>query len=198
MATILTKWFTEKIHLGEMTIYNELAVVPLFCSRENGTEYITLKKALATGLTVSEVSEGGSVPELKLTNLTGKNVLILDGEELAGAKQNRVLNTSILVVAKDSLVIPVSCTEHGRWAYKSKRFEDSNVCMSPTLRSRKNQSVSSALKSSGRYVSNQGEVWNSISELRASHGTASQTGAMKVMDIIDDDLMLVTEKFLNS
>lgn len=179
METILTKCFVEKIHLGEMAIHNELAVVPLFCNENGGPEYITLKTALTSGLTIGEVNEGGSVPELKVTNLTGKNVLIIDGEELAGAKQNRVLNTSILVAAGTSIVIPVSCTEHGRWAYRSKQFEDSNVCMSPSLRSRKNQSVSSALKSSGRYMSNQGEVWNSIAELHASHGTGSQTGAMK-------------------
>ncbi len=62
-------------------------------------------------MTVSEVSEGGSVPELKVTNLTGKHVLILDGEAVAGAKQNRVLNTTILIGAGTSLVIPVSCTD---------------------------------------------------------------------------------------
>jgi len=51
------------------------------------------------------------VPELKVTNLTGKHVLILDGEAVAGAKQNRVLNTTILIGAGTSLVIPVSCTD---------------------------------------------------------------------------------------
>jgi len=179
METNLTKWFTEKIHLGEMTIHNELAIVPLFCTGYGGPEYITLKTALSCGLTIGEVKEGGSVPELKVINLTGKNVLIIDGEELFGAKQNRVLNTSILIAAGASIVIPVSCIEYGRWIYRSERFEDSNVCMSPSMRSRKNASVSSALKSSGQYRSDQGEVWESISELHSSHGTASQTGAMK-------------------
>jgi hypothetical protein len=104
---------------------------------------------------------------------------MLDGEELAGAKQNRVLNTTILVAAGNSALIPVSCTEQGRWSYRSTNFEDSDVCMSPSLRSRKNASVSSSLSESRSYRSDQGEVWESIGELHSSHQTSSGTGAMK-------------------
>ena len=46
---------------------------------------------------VTELDEGGSVPELRVRNLSGASVLLLDGEELMGAKQNRVLNTSVMV-----------------------------------------------------------------------------------------------------
>ena len=179
MHTILSHYVTEKIHLGDMSVQDELAMVPLFCTDICGPEYITLKTALTGGLVVTEITEGGSVPELKVTNETGKNVLMIDGEEMAGAKQNRVLNTSILLAAGASLVIPVSCTEHGRWAYRTERFEDSNVCMSPSLRSRKNISVASSLKSSGRFRSDQGDIWNGIAEMHNRHGTDSQTGAMK-------------------
>jgi ARG and Rhodanese-Phosphatase-superfamily-associated Protein domain len=35
-------------------------------------------------------------------------VLILDGEELVGAKQNRIVNVTILVVTQSEIVIPVS------------------------------------------------------------------------------------------
>ena len=89
------------------------------------------------------------------------------------------LNTTILVAAGSSALIPVSCTEQGRWSYKSAHFEDSNVSMSPSLRSRKNASVSCSLSESRGYRSDQGEVWNSIEELHSSHRTSSGTGAMK-------------------
>ena len=49
-------------------------------------------------------------------------VLFLEGEELVGAKQNRILNTSVLLPARSKIKIPVSCVERGRWAYKSKHF----------------------------------------------------------------------------
>lgn len=180
MDTVLGKHIAEKLHLGEMKIHNELAVVPLFCTEVGGPDYITLKEALAGGgLTVGEVSQGGSVPELKVVNACNSNVLMLDGEELAGAKQNRVLNTTILVAAGSGALIPVSCTERGRWAYRSANFEDSNISMSPSLRSRKNASVTSSLSVSRSYRSDQGQVWEGIDELHASHRTVSDTGAMK-------------------
>ncbi|HIJ81427.1 MAG TPA: hypothetical protein HPP76_06950 [Desulfuromonadales bacterium] len=180
MDSIIRKHLTERLHLGDLQNHKELSVVPLFCTETGGPDYVTLKEALADGsLTISEVSEGGSVPELKVINSGANNVLMLDGEELAGAKQNRVLNTTILIAAGSSALIPVSCTEQGRWSYRSAHFEDSNVSMSPSLRSRKNASVSFSLNESRGYRSDQGAVWESIEELHSSHRTSSGTGAMK-------------------
>ena len=41
------------------------------------------------GLEVTEVSEGGSVPNLFVKNRADRDVIIVDGEMLVGAKQNR-------------------------------------------------------------------------------------------------------------
>jgi hypothetical protein len=68
------------------------------------------------------VSEAGSVPELLVKNLAPSPVLILDGEELIGAKQNRIVNLAILVAAGQTLRIPVSCVEAGRWVHRSREF----------------------------------------------------------------------------
>ena len=46
---------------------------------------------------VEEVSEGGSVPDLLVDNKGAARVLFLEGEELIGAKQNRMTNRSILL-----------------------------------------------------------------------------------------------------
>ncbi len=55
---------------------------------------------------VTEVSEAGSVPFLQVANGADRPLLLLDGEELIGAKQNRILNTTVLVAARTEVTIP--------------------------------------------------------------------------------------------
>jgi len=109
---ILITDFLSKINFGEVQSFKNMQVIPLFTEREEGPVY--LKEALEKRLlVVKEVSAEASVPELKARNNSDLPVLLLDGEELAGAKQNRVLNSTILVKEKSELIIPVSCTEQG-------------------------------------------------------------------------------------
>jgi hypothetical protein len=134
--------FLSSLQLGEMSTHKNLSVLPVFPGRNGGPVYLTLKEALQQGtLTISEVTDGGSVPELKVINKGDMPVLLLDGEELAGAKQNRVLNTTILLDVNSETTIPVSCTEHGRWSYTSSHFGDSKVIMASNVRREKVRSV---------------------------------------------------------
>jgi hypothetical protein len=55
-------------------------------------DWLTLGEA-GDGVTITEVDEAGDVPTLRITNEAGRPVLLLDGEELIGAKRNRILNT---------------------------------------------------------------------------------------------------------
>ncbi len=156
-----------------------LAILPLFRVSPVGHAYISLHAALQQELIViSELSEGGSVPELRVTNKGKLPVLILDGEELRGAKQNRVLNSSVLVPALSDLVIPVSCTESGRWNYQSSVFQESGNIMTPSSRSSKMEDVSWNLAQSGEHRSNQSKVWDNISEMQVLHHHQSPTSAM--------------------
>ena len=41
-------------------------------------------------------------------------LLLPDGEQLVGAKQNRILNMTVLVAAQSEVTIPVSCVEQVR------------------------------------------------------------------------------------
>jgi hypothetical protein len=58
---------------------------------------------------VTDVSEAGSVPFLTVANRADRPLLLLDGEELIGAMQNRILNTTVLMDAHTEVTIPVSC-----------------------------------------------------------------------------------------
>ncbi len=180
----------QGIKFGDVQVYNHVAVIPIVGANGSGPKYLTLKEALANNLLIiTEIDEGGHVPELKVNNKAAMPVFLLDGEELAGAKQNRVLNTTILLKEKAETIIPVSCTEQGRWSYSSARFSDSGHVMSARLRSVKNASVHESLKSNRAYRSNQGAVWDGIVCMARLHDVNTETGAMKdVLDARQKDL----------
>ena len=170
----------SKFEVGDLQQHKNMAVFPLSISVNGGPDYWTLKEALEkTVFVVTEVSEGGSVPNLKVTNKAEIPVLMLDGEELSGAKQNRVLNTTILVKEKSEVVIPVSCTEQGRWSYVAREFRDSDTVMSPKLRGAKSRDVATSLESSREFRSDQGTVWTGIHQMASETRVESRTGAMK-------------------
>ena len=122
MDKIISEWITM-LEPGEPQTHENMTVFPIPNPTSGGPRYISLSAALRVqSIVVTEVDQGGSVPELKVINKGDVPVLLLDGEELAGAKQNRVLNTTILVPKMSELIIPVSCTEEGRWSWSSPEF----------------------------------------------------------------------------
>ena len=109
------KEYLEKAKVGRKQVYKNMAVFPLLSDYSLISDYILLDEALGSGLIeVTEVDNHGAVPNLKVHNKSPRMVLILDGEELVGAKQNRIVNTTILIGANATVVIPVSCVEQGR------------------------------------------------------------------------------------
>ena len=87
--------FISKIELGELKQFENLGIIPLFTSIDHSPKYLTLKEAIDMRfLSITEVGHGGSVPELKVRNGADIPVLLFDGEEITGGKQNRILNTT--------------------------------------------------------------------------------------------------------
>lgn len=129
-------------------------------------------------MTVEEVSIGGSVPDLLVENKGDERVLFLEGEELVGAKQNRILNTSVLIAAHGKTKIPVSCVEQGRWSYRSRRFDHGGRHSSSKLRRVLKKTVNASLRAKRGHRTNQGEVWDEVSRQQAALGASSETHAM--------------------
>lgn len=172
--------YINAIEFGDVQAHSNMSLIPLFAPVNNIPSYLTLKEALRQGvLTVTEVSDSGSVPELLAKNSSDMPVLLLDGEELAGAKQNRVLNTTILLRENSETVIPVSCTEHGRWQYRTEKFHDSEVIMARKVRANKARTVTDSLRKEMMFRSDQGQVWDDIAQMSLCAGVESQTGAMR-------------------
>ena len=95
------------------------------------------------------------------------------------------------------MIVPVSCTEQGRWSYKSEKFMDSKIMMAKAARSSKSSSVSNSLKiQPNSYCSDQGKVWEDIADYHCDLGSHSSTGAMKAAyDQREDDLRACREAF---
>ena len=130
------------LRLGTPQVFKNLAIIPLFDETPVSFNYLSLKHALEKEQAfITEVSEGGSVPELKVINKASVPILLIDGEELIGAKQNRIVNTSMLLAPNSETLIPVSCTESGRWSYNSRAFSSSEAMMHSSSRRLKSERV---------------------------------------------------------
>jgi len=178
MQTVI-QGYLDKVKVGRKQSHRNLAIFPLLSGYTTALDYITLDEALAGGLIeVTEVSQGGAVPELKVVNKSPRMVLIVDGEELVGAKQNRIVNTTILIQANSTTVIPVSCVEQGRWHYRSPSFSSEERIMSPGLRAMKAEQVRRSVRETGTFRANQGMIWEELASKADRLDTESPTMAM--------------------
>ncbi len=179
MNPIIQKYL-DSLELGNLQVFKNIAIVPLTTTLQSSIEYLTLSEALEQQLlTITELDQSGSVPELKVSNTASQYVLLLDGEELMGAKQNRVLNTTILLKPQSETIIPVSCTERGRWSYRSAVFSESGHMMKASSKYKKLLSVHASLRAQKCYRSDQQQVWDEIEQLSDKLGVHSNTDAMQ-------------------
>ena len=170
----------DALELGAPTTRGHLTMIPLLESRGAEPFYATLDEALETGaFRVTEVSEGGSVPDLLATNQLDRPVLIVHGEQLVGAKQNRIVNLTILVPPSSSLKIPVSCVEQGRWDYRSPEFKSSDHPLNYASRARAAAEVSERLARREAPRADQLRVWEMVDRRLRELGVRSETGAVE-------------------
>ena len=184
------------IRLDEPLAYRKLTVFPLTRPVDGPPEYLTLDQAMAdSSIKIGEVSESGNVPEIRFENTGSKPTLLVDGEEISGGKQNRILNISILAPAKETITIPVTCVEAGRWgrhgsALRRERdrilrsrhqaeFEEADHIAFMRMRRAKHVAVTQNLKAAGSRYASQAEVWSEIENLDGDMGTRSPTRAMR-------------------
>lgn len=166
---------TAAPQVGDPVRYRGVSVTPLFPRSDPRAVYVTLDAVVGGGLRVTEVDDAGRVPELRVANPTRHDVLLYDGEELLGAKQNRILDHSVLVPAGATVVVPVSCVEQGRWSHVSSYLRPAPHASHPELRSRKAHRLSRAAP--GTRGAAQTEVWSAVAAKAARLGAASASMA---------------------
>ncbi|MGA1362108.1 MAG: ARPP-1 family domain-containing protein [Ilumatobacteraceae bacterium] len=135
-----------------------MSVFPLSLPVERPTD----AKIADDTLVVSELPTA-TVPQLQVHNPGTVPMLIPAGRVLEGGRQTRTVNVSILVPAGATITIPVSCVEAGRW-HGGSMFRNSGRNLSRRARIAKERGVYNSIRSRGAKNSDQGAVWNSISE----------------------------------
>lgn len=146
--------------------------------------WLTLSDALDSGvLRVSERSGGAAVPVVQVENRGELPVLVLFGEELRGALQNRVANASFLIGGHSTVEIDVSCVEQGRWSPRAGRGEArpafcaGDSVLSHAIRRKMAYKVAAARARGRRFDADQIEVWQEVGRRVHLSGARSPTGA---------------------
>lgn len=167
---IITDDITFDYELLTPQVHENMAIIPIKTTPNYKLDMITLKKALELGLAEVKECEQSTVNTLIVENNAVTPLILIDGEEVIGGDQNRLVNSTILVAPKSEMKIPVSCTERGRWAYKSE-FKDSEYIANYETRRAKMSAI--RLK---KPVQN--TVWSSIDCLEDMNEYKSPTSAM--------------------
>jgi hypothetical protein len=169
MSTRVAAPTSLPFELGESGTFGGLSLIPILNSAKPRLQYLGLDEAMASGLLVNEVDHAGSVANLCVSNPLDSNVLLFEGEELVGAKQNRILDRAILIQAKSKTLVPVSCVERGRWSYRSERFASAPYAAYTELRRAKREGAGQA------------EVWMNVAAKSSRLDAWSPTDASEEM-----------------
>jgi Protein kinase domain len=167
----------DQLSVGAATSCGGVTAVPLFApASDRPLRYQLGAEVLATRRL--EVTETGSVDQLTAKNRSPDPVLLLEGDHLIGAKQNRVITSTVLVGPKQRLSLPVVCVEQGRWEGSSSRFEAAATMAPAYLRSILKTTVTQA-RFEGRPAVSQGQVWSHIATQQSRLHVASRTRSLQ-------------------
>ncbi len=169
--------FLSGLRTGPPITLEDVVVVPLL-GPEVALDADLLEEGIAARATVvTELDERGDVNRVKVAHGGVRPLLLVDGEELVGAKQNRVLDASLLVAPGTVIVVPVSCVERGRWRHVSASFSSPARTASARLRGSKLGRVADSRTTTGELDADQGAVWRDVDHLLTSSGVFSDSSA---------------------
>ena len=177
--TTLHDFLAADLEFGPPLAAGPLLLFPVFTAAAPAPPYVCGPEADAENLLHVHEKEGGAnVPELVVTHGAGMPLLLLEGETMLGAKQNRTLNVSVLCPPEVPATLPVSCVEAGRWGAAQPTTRSPNIAPSG-LRAAKTRSVSDSVRARGARFSDQGEVWQHVDAYATLHATQSPTAALE-------------------
>jgi hypothetical protein len=184
--TTLDQLLGAPLELGQALSHGALRVFPLL-GEDAADEFISLDQALPLGFRLEELPEG-DVNNLLAINPTPKAVLLLDGQAVLGARQNRIFDGSFVVAPGTEAMVGVCCIERGRWESGRQREAFRSAAHFADPRVRTAQRVTRAAEPDGTQRSHQGAVWESIDGLIASSKTVTCTASLADVQVSHAEL----------
>jgi hypothetical protein len=175
--SILQDIIKTSTSLGNLQRVHGLGVIPILTKEVPELPVLEpLERALRIGVArITETGPGGEVPFLLLKNTGDQPIIVLDGEEVIGGKQNRIINTTLVVLANTTVKIPVSCVQAGRWQHERADFKSTGAVFRARSRAVQKATVSASVRESGSFRSDQGAVWDEVSASLDELGVRSST-----------------------
>lgn len=155
--------------------YRNMEVIPVSLNRNGHKDYLTLKRGISAGFVEISECEVSTVGTVLARNKSNVPLVLIDGDEIVGAKQNRIMNRSLIVPPLTTMEVSVSCTEQGRWHYDRTgyrtHFDYSDIAADFSTRRNKAEDLF-------ENDSCQSTVWNSIHDLERKTSFKSRTSVL--------------------
>ena len=187
------------LKFGELKEFGNLKLTPIFIDEAMPPEgFVGFDELFDKGLVdASELSESGVVGRISVTNKSDSYLVLLDGEALVGAKQNRIVERSMIIGPQSRVSVPVNCVERGRWSYDRRApasFRKADFAATPSMKMSKAAMIKNKLDHSI-----QSEMWASVDRVAASHDVSSRSDNLGEIfdksDIVDQyDIEVYIEK----
>ena len=101
--TISLSEVLSDLEVQEPVSWHGLQVFPVTGPNGHDPAYVVLDDLLEQGgAEVTEVDDEGAVPTVRVANRSKIDAMLLDGMELKGAKQNRMVNFTVIVGAQST------------------------------------------------------------------------------------------------
>ena len=161
--------FYAQLSVGEPVVHGNLAFYPVYLpgGGEKLGDVLTMAEAADTGkFKIAELEEGAAVNNLAVHNDTDKYVVLLAGEMIRGAKQDRIISYDAVIPPGGKFDVDAFCVEAGRWTEVSTHFSY-NKEMAPA-----------SVRATAQGKQDQGQVWAEVSKVNAKRGAVTGTDAL--------------------
>lgn len=166
--------------LGFATRHGAITAVPVFARTATPrVDYLVATTALAAGtFEIHESPVRAQVGMLEARNRGRRRVLILEGDHVLGAKQNRMLTSSALIGPATCVDLPASCVEQGRWKGPTEQFAGLSTMAPASLRRIAKLSVTEQVLGDGHRAADQQRIWSTIADQQRRLAVTSATTAL--------------------